>query len=478
MTQLGRSWRRCITAVAVLLACGWTASPAGAQNYQSATPKIDAKQAKQLEARVGAILRDTQAPNPDALKALDDFFNGYYYRAMTNTDPLALGQLGETRVDLFRRYINAAKSTAARDHLIGLTLKTMTSIATRPFHPAVRYNAALIIGQLDQQPGAKPLPAATEALVSLLESDKVSTPVKSAALVGLQRHTALGVEPPLAERITTAALAMANRAEPPEDVTSRVYGWIKRQAAQVLANQFAKGITPPVHSAFVAMISDEKSDLDDRCDAAGLLVPTMYQNAQGIDAEAMMTALGRLAREVLEIESEDAEEYLEEVVAAGEFAPAGGGYGGEGRMMGGYGGRGGYGGEGGGFGALEPLEPQGPHYEKRSMLERVRGIVAAADALRAGGSDELKARLDEFSKAITAAAQTIANDDTLELDVAEAVVNLAEDVDRMVMAWSPAEEPAEEGGDEFEVPAGEPAEEAEEAEPADQPPVEEAAGGN
>jgi len=476
MTQLGRSWRRCITAVAVLLACGWAASPAGAQNYKSLTPQIDAKQAKQLEVRVGAILRDTQAPNPDALKALDEYFKGYYFIGMTNTDPLALGQLGETRVDLFRRYINAAKSPAARDHLIGLTLNTMTSIAKGPYHPAARYNAALIIGQLDQQAGVKPLPAATETLVSLLESDKVSTPVKSAALVGLQRHTALGVEPPLAERITAAALAMANRAEPPEDVTVRVYGWIKRQAAQVLANQFAKGITPPVHSAFVAMISDEKSDLDDRCDAAGLLVPTMYQNAQGIDAEAMMTALGRLAREVLEIESEDAEEYLEEVVAAGEFAPAGGGYGGEGRM--GYGGRGGYGGEGGGFGALEPLEPQGPHYEKRSMLERVRGIVAAADALNAGGSDELKARLDEFSKTIAAAAQTIANDDTLELDVAEAVVNLAEDVDRMVMAWSPAEEPAEEGGDEFEVPAGAPAGEAEEAEQPAESPVEEAAGGN
>jgi len=476
MIQSGRSWRRCITAMAVLLAYGGAASPASAQNYKSLTPQIDAKQAKQLEARVGAILRDTQAPNLEGLKALDEYFRDYYYIGMTNTDPLALGQLGEKRVDLFRRYINAAKSPAARDHLIGLTLKSMTSIAKGQFHPAVRYNAALIIGQLDQQPGVKPLPAATDALVTLLESDQVSTPVKSAALVGLQRHTALGVEPPLAERITTAALAMANRAEPPEDVTPRVYGWIKRQAAQVLANQFAKGVTPPVHSAFVAMISDEKSDLDDRCGAAGLLVPTMYANAQGIDAEAMTTALGRLAREVLEIESEDAEEYLEEVVATGEFAPAAGGYGGEGRM--GYGGRGGYGGEGGGFGALEPLEPQGPHYEKRSMLERVRGIVAAADALKAGGSDESKARLEEFSKAITAAAQTIANDDTLELDVAEAVVNLAEDVDRMVVAWSPAEEPAEEGGDEFEVPADAPAEEADEAEPADQPPVEDAAGGN
>jgi len=293
------------------------------------------------------------------------------------------------------------------------------------------------------------------------------------------------MEAPLAQRITTAALAVANREEAPDDASARVYGWVRRQAAQVLANQHAAGLTPPVHQAFVAMISDDKSDLDDRCGVAALLAPTMYEKAEGLDADAMTLALGSLARKVLDIEAKEANEYIDEMLATGGIAAGGGfgrgGYGGEGRGV--YGGRGGeygggvgrpggYGGRGGeyGGGGFEmPIEEQGPKYQKRRMLERVAAIVKAAEAVSAGGSDELKARLGEFADAIRTVAEAAAADGALDSDITPAVANLAEDIDRMVAAWAPADQPAEEAaGDELELPA-------EEAPAADE---ERAAGGN
>jgi hypothetical protein len=79
----------------------------------------------------------------------------------------------------------------------------MNAIAKGNYHPAVRYNAALILGQLDAQPGAKPLPAGTEAILAFLENDQfnnvpVPTAVQIAALVSLHRHARLGVDPPVA----------------------------------------------------------------------------------------------------------------------------------------------------------------------------------------------------------------------------------------------------------------------------------------
>ena len=80
---------------------------------------------------------------------------------MTAYDPPeALGKLAALRDQLFTRYINTAKSQGARDHLNSKTLLAMGAIAKGAYHPAVRYNAALIVGQLEPTSGT-PLPPAT-----------------------------------------------------------------------------------------------------------------------------------------------------------------------------------------------------------------------------------------------------------------------------------------------------------------------------
>jgi len=155
---------------------------ADAQQYKTipANARISAKAAKALRGKVSQALR-----NPSALAAnrgaIDDYFKRYYFPIMTDTDPASLGQLAKLRDDLFKRILRNATSKSAQDHITGLTMAIMGRIALDQYHPAVRYNAVLILGELDQQYATKganpkpptPLPAGTNALLVLLEKDEV-----------------------------------------------------------------------------------------------------------------------------------------------------------------------------------------------------------------------------------------------------------------------------------------------------------------
>jgi hypothetical protein len=433
------SGRRCRSIVVwtIAVACAVSGRATLAQQYASIEPKVQGPAANALGGKVATILRDAAGPSDAAKKDLDAFFKDYLYRSMTSVDPVELGKLGQKREQLFTRYINTAKAQGVHDYINDITLKPMISIAKGNYHPAVRYNAVLIVSQLDQQTGAKPLPAATDALLTFLENDQfnnapVPTPVKLAALIGLQRHLRLGLDPALNDRITKAALAVVNREKAPEDVSAKTYGWVRRQAAQVLALQSAKGLTPPVHDALMKLVSDGKIDLDDRCETAKLLQAAMYKDAKGLDGGAMTMALGELARSVLNIELKDAQTYQDKLVAnPGMVGPGGGGFGFEGR-----------GGPGGGMDfAMASVEDTTPHYEKRKMIDRTLAIAVAADAVAAGGSDEVKARGVELAKTLRTTAESIAAEER-ESAVSEAVIILAGQVDQLVGSWGPQAKPA------------------------------------
>jgi hypothetical protein len=465
MTHPGRlRWQSILALALVAAACGATRS-ADAQNYRALKPTPIAE-ARALTGRVSTILRGAGNPSAEDLKVLDDYFNRYFFSSMTVYEPPeVLGQLGTSREWLFTRYINIAKSQGARDHLTSITLKAMTAIAKGGYHPAVRYNAALIIGQLDQTPGA-PLPAATEILVSLLENDEFSkvpapTALKVAAIIGLQRRVD-GLEPAMAERVSKAATAIALRKETPDDATPEVYGWVRKNAAKLLTALVAKGMTPAVHQTMVTLISDKTIDLDDRCNIAQLLKPDMYKTAEGLDLDAMTVALGDLAKQVLTLEAKDAKKYEEEFYSGGGgFDPGAGG--GAGMPMGRGGERGMMGGGFGGAGMM--LEETGPTYERRRMIDRLLAIADGASAVAAGGTDESKAKLSKLVDAVRGVAVASAAEDATLEEIAPAVQDLSVDVNKLVATWIPAaaadaaDEPA--AGDFGEEPVAD--------EPADDP---------
>jgi hypothetical protein len=433
---------------------------AAAQQYVQDEPKLTAVEAQQLRGKVVAILRQASTLSGADQKTVEDYFNGHVFPIMTSDDPAQLGKLAGDRKNLFLQFINVPKSQPVRDHLMTLTLKAAQRQSIGNYHPAVRYNAALILGQLDQTPaggagGAPPkaLVAATNSLIVLLERDEVNnipitSAVKIAALVGLERHTRLGVDPQLVDRITTAALAIASRKDPPADISAEINSWMRCQAANVLVNQYRTGITPQVHDALVNLIGSTELGLDDRCRVAKMLLATMYENAQGVDPDAMALAIGKLAKAVLADERKKAQEYQDEV--AGDPSGLSGGFRGgyDGGRGGGYGGgRGGYdGGFGGGRGGFmpgPPMEDDGPHFERRRLVDRLIAIHAAATAVAAGGSDELKQRVTELADAIKEAVDKTSKDDAGEVDVTDEVLQLARTVNGIVNSWAADEPPAD-----------------------------------
>jgi hypothetical protein len=457
------TWIRAL-AFAVLMA-SVQAAPAWAQAYRQLTPGVAAAAAPALRGKATNVLRNAAAPTPDDLKTLDQYFMGYYFPAMTQfSDPAQLGALAKLRKELFVQYINIAKTPPARDHVVGLALKACRSIAFGGYHPAVRYNAALILGQLDQSANGgeggrpQPSPDATQALVKLLTDEKIGevtvpSSAKIAALVGLERHTRIGVNPQLAETITAAVLPIAERKEAPTDISGDVNAWMRRMSAQVAANQFAAGFTAPVHTAFVTLIGTDELNLDDRAAVANMLLPGMYATVQGVDAGEMVDALGRLAKAILSEERTKAEEYQEEILGdpsmGGGFG--GGGFdGGRGGFGGGRGGRGGFDGGRGGFdgGMGIPQGPQGPHFERRRTLDRVTGLVVGLSALSGAGSGDVQKRVADLLTPIREAAEKMADDKMAELAVAEAVVELAGQVNEIIAGWTAEAAPAAAEGDE------------------------------
>jgi hypothetical protein len=434
MTRSGRLRWQSIVALAMVAAACCAPRPAAAQ--KALKPQIEKAQAAALTGRVATILRDTNDPGDAEKKVLDDFFMKYLFPSMTAYDPPELlGQLSTSREQLFTRYINTSKSQGARDYLNSNALKAMSAIAKGAYHPAVRYNAALIVGQLDQAPGT-PLPASTETLVSLLENDEfakipVPTALKVAAIVGLQRRID-GLEPAMAERVAKASTAIALRKELPEDASPEAYGWVRKNAAKLLTAQVAKGMTPEVHQTMVTLISDKTIDLDDRCQIAQLLKPDMYKTAEGLDYDAMTVALGDLAKQVLTLEAKDAKKYQDELLQGGAFAAPGGG--------GGFGGRGGGMAMGRGFGGPGMMTPEemGPTYERRRMIDRLLAIADGAAAVGSGGTNESKAKLGELVVALRSVAEPAAEEKALLAEIAPAVEDLSVDVNKLVATWIPA----------------------------------------
>ena len=424
---------------------------AGAQSgrYDESEPKLTDAKGKQAALEVGKILRNSGPPTDADKRVLDAFFSGYFFPLMTSTRADSLGNLAKARKELFQRYIGSTPSAEARTHLNTLAIKECGKIAFGNYHPACRYNAVLIIGALDDKSerGQAPVVSstATSALLILAENDEwkgneIPSSVKVAALVGLQRHAKFGVAPNLAERVAKAALGVIDREEIPDDVTRTVYNWMRVQAAEVLANQFAQGPTPEVTAAFAKLIGDGSIKLPERCQTAALLKQMKFAPG-GPEAQILGPALADLAWDVLTDERKAARDYQDELLAgAGGFGPGfGGGFGGPG---GGYG-RGEFGGGFGGGGIGAPMET-GPRYEKRRMLDRIVAVDAGFEAVQAAAPEQLKQRITEMRGVIkTLVAATVARG-AIDDDVAAAVLVAARDIKPLVDAWLPAaeEEPA------------------------------------
>ncbi len=271
----------------------------------------------------------------------DAYFMKYYFPRMTHPDEL--GNIAEMRMDLMKQYFGVIKNDSngqeVRDRINALTLKFMQGIVGTKlgeFHPAVRYNAMLIIGDLDSRGPelfgnarpAEPLIAALDIMRGELVSKDQIDAVRVAALIGIARHAELDRHRPANRRIPDAALrplieplvTIATTSEPPASRSAEGHTWMRRQALEALASFASTRPIGPVATAVDSIISDPTAPLALRCAAAESQGKMQNPLAEGVTAEQAAMKLTRLAGDILEAELEGLEPYLDELKIKEESA--------------------------------------------------------------------------------------------------------------------------------------------------------------
>ncbi len=241
-------------------------------------------------------------------EAFDDFFQRYIFAEMTR--PEKRGELSQLRTDFLRRYLRAAKlpeARAAYDRLNQLTLRAMPIFIARNFHPAVRYNATLILGELDQEPAVEfglnrqppqPLPEALPVLLKAYQASSLPDVVKIGALLGIQRHLEhRGSTIPEAQRETIASemFRLATAKNPPAGRSRDGHDWMRRRAIEALAMLGSPGGKSEVLAALARIVADSRESLAVRAQAADAVGRLNYDAAVEFDMGRLAGQLAQLA---------------------------------------------------------------------------------------------------------------------------------------------------------------------------------------
>ncbi len=298
----------------VLLAIG-CALPAAAQYRQD---PIDQKLYRQRQ----IAIRYGKNPSGDAAerKNFEDYLTRYYFPAMTRTDEVALGELGDLRFDLFNQFIWPADASLKDDLTAKAAAFALNVIKKyREYHPAVVYNAVLILGALDKtyaiekgpdQRPAVPLPEANLWLVKIVAgglNGSAPPAMLAGALVGLERHTRAfaGLDRDGKKQTFAALLAVLKQEEFPAEVNREVRGWLRTRAAEGLANIGATG--GGALAALSGMVANDDLHLENRCRIASLL--KRFKLPEGADSQAAAEAMLVLAADVAKYESDQAQSF-------------------------------------------------------------------------------------------------------------------------------------------------------------------------
>ena len=277
-----------------------------------------------------------------------------------------------------------------------IAIPQMKAFLQENYHPAVKYNAMLIIGQLnsqvvitDQGRGVPvPLPAALTFMIDAIKSGTETDAILLASWIGVLRHVRLNrINQQIAVNdivaIAGEAMKLLNQATPPVTRSAGGQVWLQRRAIDVLAmiGQDDQNILPKI----LSIMQDEKAAMSLRLTAARALKYFNYSPSTQVPVELTSNGLGvlivRICRnEIDRVDQEKALAALQGVSAVssgeGDMGGAMGGMGGAmGGMGGAMGGMGGMGGAMGGMGGATEVESMLKPKEKRQVAYTRRILV-------------------------------------------------------------------------------------------------------
>lgn len=352
--------------------------------------------------------------DPAEQAAFGKYIKDFELASMTQPDPASLAELSKMREDFLRTYLRGANvAPEVRRGLTQLTFQeTGKIIKSGRYHPAVTYNAILLMGSLDEQYGDNPtpLPAANsilnKAVAAGLKSGRLPAPLIVGSLVGLERHTKSFDQLSSEAQADTqnSMLAVIRQDEFPQDISSSVSQWIKVIAVRGLANIGNLGQDNQVHTALMELIKDNDWRLNNRCRVAEALAKLRpaYESASGIDEQKTVASLLQLATDIASDEEERALEFEEDYR---------GGSGGGQRL----------------YGLDESNIPS--EYQVRRLVLRLSSLEQGINAVRPAIKDQrLAGLLADVSEAVGPVLSAAKEPNVIELTLTPKVKSLARTV--------------------------------------------------
>jgi hypothetical protein len=267
-----------------------------------------------------------RAPLDGSKTEFDEYFTRQIFAEMTVT--AEIGQLTERRQKFFRENVHrvTGQPKAVHDALIQLTFQIMQVLVTgrqgKHFHPAVRCNAMLIIGELNQDEAtgiasslrpAVPHAAALEFMLQQLNDPNQIDEVRMAALIGILRHADIYRKSALLavgqgdsqqqqqrnQKIYAAAIKIAQQKDPPQGRTTEGHAWMRRRALDILIALNAG--SDQVNELVQELIADPNEPVSLRLTAAEAIGKL---NAIGANSDPAATAekIASIAAEVCKSE--------------------------------------------------------------------------------------------------------------------------------------------------------------------------------
>jgi hypothetical protein len=270
-----------------------------------------------MEKRKFRVLKGQEPSGPE----FERWYKQYFFPSFSQ--PTDLDQLPAKRETL-RKDLAGASSKNVHKQITDWTLLYMRGMATTQrfnLHPAVRYNAMLMIGDLNAEERSfnvkvpKPLPQALDILAAEATGN-ASDAVRMAAMLGLLRHARLDwantTRIPSAKRSAIAQnmLSLLNQTEPPAGRSPEGHVWMQRRAIEVLAALGLMGILPPVNQAVDQVLADGVAPVSLRCTAADAYgqMNMKTTNRPSVDPEDASRKLGGFAVYICQREVDRMEE--------------------------------------------------------------------------------------------------------------------------------------------------------------------------
>ncbi|NLX94983.1 MAG: hypothetical protein GXY83_02280 [Rhodopirellula sp.] len=243
-------------------------------------------------------------------QAFEEYYNKYAFPRWTQEN--YQNALPDFRKDL-RVEAQAGKGGGPpHDRLIQLSLAYLTKLVKGHYHPAVRVNATLALGDLyakeaqDVRTPPVPLPAALSLLLELVNSAEptVLDAIRVAALVGLNSHAILGIadQQVVSQQVIPSMLKVATTKVAPGR-SAEGHAWIRALACDVLGELRSPGQDGEVAKALAEIAGDSSASFITRSAASRALGKLNYRGV-AVNATELASQVGKLALDALEAEAD------------------------------------------------------------------------------------------------------------------------------------------------------------------------------